>query len=51
MLNENDVPTIHLNGEMPILLRKGKFNQFRNKEFMILSCTDIASRGMDTKHV
>ncbi|CAH1396753.1 unnamed protein product [Nezara viridula] len=51
MLNENDVPTVHLNGEMPILLRKGRFNQFRNKKFLILSCTDIASRGMDTKHV
>ncbi|XP_024218322.1 probable ATP-dependent RNA helicase DDX28 [Halyomorpha halys] len=51
MLNENDVPTLHLNGEMPILLRKGKFDQFRYKEFMILSCTDIVSRGMDTKHV
>ena len=51
MLNENDVPSINLNGDMPVIVRNGKFDLFRNKKFYVMSCTDIASRGMDTKHV
>lgn len=53
-LNENGVKAINLNGDMPVDIRKGKFEEFQNGEVDFLSCTDSASRGLDTirvKHV
>lgn len=51
MLHENGVKVVNLNGEMPLVVRMGQFEQFQKGEVGILSCTDIASRGLDTKHV
>ncbi|BES87298.1 ATP-dependent RNA helicase [Nesidiocoris tenuis] len=51
MLHENGVPTLSLNGDMPSLIRAGIFSQFKNGEVNVLSCTDIASRGLDTNNV
>ncbi|KAK9507247.1 hypothetical protein O3M35_007151 [Rhynocoris fuscipes] len=51
MLNDNDVPTVNLNGEMNHAIRLGKFNEFKHGNAMILSCTDVASRGLDTTNV
>ncbi|KAL1139669.1 hypothetical protein AAG570_006647, partial [Ranatra chinensis] len=48
MLNENNIETVQLNGDMPHIVREGKFLQFQNGRLDVLSCTDIASRGLDT---
>ncbi|KAF6208170.1 hypothetical protein GE061_016621 [Apolygus lucorum] len=51
MLNENGVPVSNLNGDMPSDVRLGKFELFKKGEIPVLSCTDIASRGLDTSNV
>lgn len=51
MLHENGIEAENLNGEMPLIVRVGKYEKFLTGESKILSCTDIASRGLDTKHV
>ena len=51
MLNENGVENININGEMPNILRKGRFKQFQEGKLNVLTCTDIASRGLDTVRV
>lgn len=51
MLNENGVPAVNLNGEMNYAIRLGKYKEFRDGRVMVLSCTDVASRGLDTTHV
>ncbi|XP_014259720.1 probable ATP-dependent RNA helicase DDX28 isoform X2 [Cimex lectularius] len=51
LLGENHIPSINLNGNMPVVIRSGKFRDFQEQKIKILSCTDIASRGLDTKHV
>ncbi|XP_013185334.2 probable ATP-dependent RNA helicase DDX28 [Amyelois transitella] len=47
-LNENNIECININGQMPVPLKLGKFEQFRSGKVNVLSCTDIASRGLDT---
>ncbi|KAJ8890908.1 hypothetical protein PR048_010417 [Dryococelus australis] len=53
-LNENGVECVNLNGDMPLVLRRGVFKKFQLGEVNVISCTDIGSRGLDTvrvKHV
>lgn len=53
-LNENGISAVNLNGDMPVDIRNGKFEQFQNGNVDFISCTDSASRGLDTiraKHV
>ncbi|XP_076031575.1 putative ATP-dependent RNA helicase Dbp21E2 [Oratosquilla oratoria] len=42
------IECINVHGDMSASLRKGRFNDFQNEKFNILSCTDVASRGLDT---
>lgn len=50
-LNENNIECININGQMAVPLKLGKFDLFRNGTVNVLSCTDIASRGLDTLRV
>lgn len=45
-LSENDFPNEQLYGELPQVLRRGRFAQFRDGKVPVLVCTDIASRGL-----
>ncbi|XP_037296916.1 probable ATP-dependent RNA helicase DDX28 [Manduca sexta] len=47
-LNENNVECININGQMAVALKIGKFEQFKSGKVNVLSCTDIAARGLDT---
>ncbi|CAG4999453.1 unnamed protein product [Parnassius apollo] len=47
-LNENNVECVNINGQMAVALKLGKFEMFKNGTVNVLSCTDIASRGLDT---
>ncbi|XP_049868379.1 probable ATP-dependent RNA helicase DDX28 [Pectinophora gossypiella] len=47
-LNENNIECININGQMPVDLKMGKFDMYRSGKVNVLSCTDIASRGLDT---
>ncbi|XP_053957535.1 probable ATP-dependent RNA helicase DDX28 [Anastrepha ludens] len=47
-LNNNDVRSVNLNGDMLMKIRIGRFEQFQNGEYDVLSTTDIGSRGLDT---
>ncbi|CAB3235204.1 unnamed protein product [Arctia plantaginis] len=47
-LNENNVECININGKMPVPLKLGKFELYKSGKVNVLSCTDIASRGLDT---
>uniref|UniRef100_A0A0A9YSM2 RNA helicase n=1 Tax=Lygus hesperus TaxID=30085 RepID=A0A0A9YSM2_LYGHE len=51
MLHENGIPISNLNGDMPAEVRQGKFEMFKNGEIPVLSCTDVASRGLDTRNM
>lgn len=50
-LNESGISNISLHGEMSLRDRKGRFRKFQNEEEIVLICTSIASRGLDTKKV
>ncbi|XP_067131754.1 probable ATP-dependent RNA helicase DDX28 [Centruroides vittatus] len=53
-LNDLNVPNICLNGGMELKERDGQFRKFQNGECNVITCTDIASRGLDTirvKHI
>ncbi|KAG7213280.1 hypothetical protein KM043_002580 [Ampulex compressa] len=53
-LNENGIKVINLNGNMPLKIRQGKYAEFLNAKYMILSTTNAGSRGLDTvavKHI
>lgn len=50
-LNESGVSCVNLNGEMPVDVRAGRFDQFQRGFVDILSCTDVAGRGLDTIRV
>lgn len=50
-LNEFGIHAIHLNGEMTMAARLGKFAAFQNGEFSVLSATNAGARGLDTVHV
>ncbi|XP_045447209.1 probable ATP-dependent RNA helicase DDX28 [Melitaea cinxia] len=47
-LNENNIECVNINGQMAVPLKLGKFDLYRNGSVNVLSCTDIASRGLDT---
>lgn len=47
-LNENNIECININGRMAVPLKMGKFEMFKSGKVNVLSCTDIASRGLDT---
>ncbi|XP_053612237.1 probable ATP-dependent RNA helicase DDX28 [Plodia interpunctella] len=47
-LNENNIECININGQMPVLQKLGRFEQFKSGRINVVSCTDIASRGLDT---
>ncbi|XP_075974230.1 putative ATP-dependent RNA helicase Dbp21E2 [Anticarsia gemmatalis] len=47
-LNENNIECININGKMAVPLKIGKFEMFKSGKVNVLSCTDIASRGLDT---
>lgn len=51
MLNENGIRTVQLNSLMPEMIRRDKFKEFQEGGAKVLSCTDIASRGLDTINV
>lgn len=50
-LNENNIDCVNINGQMLVTLKMGKFDQYKNGKVNVLSCTDIASRGLDTTRV
>lgn len=50
-LNENDVETANVNGDMLMQIRLGQFEKFQNGQVHVLSTTDVASRGLDTIRV
>ncbi|XP_017470764.1 PREDICTED: probable ATP-dependent RNA helicase DDX28 isoform X3 [Rhagoletis zephyria] len=47
-LNNNGIRSVNLNGDMLMKIRVGRFEQFQNGEFDVLSTTDVGSRGLDT---
>ncbi|KAG7305917.1 hypothetical protein JYU34_008470 [Plutella xylostella] len=47
-LNENGIECININGQMAVPLKIGKFDAYKNGKVNVISCTDIASRGLDT---
>ncbi|XP_047530312.1 probable ATP-dependent RNA helicase DDX28 [Vanessa atalanta] len=53
-LNENNVECININGQMAVPLKQGQLDLYKNGQVNVLSCTDIASRGLDilrTRHI
>ena len=47
-LNENGVSCVSLNGAMSEDLRRNRFTEFIAGKYLVLSCTDVVSRGLDT---
>lgn len=47
-LNNNGVQSVNLNGDMLMKIRIGRFEQFQNRKYDVLSTTDVGSRGLDT---
>ncbi|KAJ0175834.1 hypothetical protein K1T71_008993 [Dendrolimus kikuchii] len=47
-LNENDIECININGQMAVNIKMGRFEAFKSGRVNVMSCTDIASRGLDT---
>ncbi|XP_047019617.1 probable ATP-dependent RNA helicase DDX28 [Helicoverpa zea] len=47
-LNENNIECININGRMAVALKMGKFEMYKSGKVNVISCTDIASRGLDT---
>ncbi|XP_041988504.1 probable ATP-dependent RNA helicase DDX28 [Aricia agestis] len=53
-LNENNIECVNLNRQMIVPLKIGKLEEYSSGRVNVLSCTDIASRGLDilrTRHV
>lgn len=50
-LNENKIECVNINGQMQVMLKIGKFDLYKSGKVNAISCTDIASRGMDTTRV
>ncbi|XP_013415400.1 probable ATP-dependent RNA helicase DDX28 [Lingula anatina] len=50
-LKENGVECMELHKQLDRKERAGRFQRFRRREFNILICSDIASRGLDTTWV
>lgn len=51
ILNENGIGAVSLNGDLLKVVRDGQFSKFQEGEVNVLSTTDLASRGLDTKRV
>lgn len=49
-LNENGVKCVNLNGAMSHHLRQDRYQHFADGRQLVLSCTDVVSRGLDTGH-
>lgn len=47
-LNENGISCINLNGTMSQHFRENRYETFRSGKYLVLSCTDVVSRGLDT---
>ena len=47
-LHEFNVRNIHLNGQMSVFRRNGKFQDFQSGRHNVLCTTDAGSRGLDT---
>ncbi|KAI4496529.1 hypothetical protein M0804_000339 [Polistes exclamans] len=47
-LNDCGINNICLNGNMPLELKQGKYQEFKNGKVNVLSTTNIGSRGLDT---
>lgn len=50
-LNENDLPCVRLNKTLGPYERLTQYDKFQHGDYDIISCTDLASRGLDTKRV
>ncbi|XP_050347317.1 probable ATP-dependent RNA helicase DDX28 [Nymphalis io] len=53
-LNENNVECININGQMAVPLKQGQLDLYKNGKVNVISCTDVASRGLDilrTRHI
>ena len=50
-MNQLGISCEYLHGKMPQLRRVEIVRNFREKEFNVLVCTDVASRGLDIHHV
>ncbi|XP_065578982.1 probable ATP-dependent RNA helicase DDX28 [Artemia franciscana] len=50
-LNENGIPTYSISGKTPRDVRADAYERYRQGEGNVISCTDIASRGLDTLDV
>ena len=50
-LNENNIECVNINGQMAVVMKMGKFELYKSGKVNALSCTDIASRGLDTTRV
>ncbi|XP_030061002.1 putative ATP-dependent RNA helicase DDX28 [Microcaecilia unicolor] len=51
MLDDHNIKHLRLQGQMPAEVRTGIFNTFQKRLVDVLICTDIASRGLDSKGV
>ena len=47
-LNENGIPCTNLNGTMSQHFRENRFEAYCSGKYLVLSCTDVVSRGLDT---
>ncbi|GBP83130.1 Probable ATP-dependent RNA helicase DDX28 [Eumeta japonica] len=47
-LNENNIECVNINGKMAVPIKLGKYDLYRTGKVNVLSCTDVASRGLDT---
>ncbi len=50
-LNQNGIKCLRLNKEISDEQRFDEFNKFQSGECDVISCTDLGSRGLDTKRV
>lgn len=50
-LSENEIPCVRLNKTLGPYERLTQFDKFQNGDYDVISCTDLASRGLDTKRV
>ncbi|XP_060109689.1 probable ATP-dependent RNA helicase DDX28 [Heteronotia binoei] len=51
ILDDHKIKHLRLQGQMPATMRANLFTRFQKRQFDILVCTDIASRGLDTTQV
>ncbi|KAM4609530.1 putative ATP-dependent RNA helicase DDX28 [Discoglossus pictus] len=51
ILDDHGIKHSRLQGQMPAIVRTGIFESFQNEQTDVLVCTDIASRGLDSRRV